>query len=576
MVGLPYDCLANPHGVVRLTFEKAISSGLDPSTSDGKDWGALDLFRQFLYCNDGLSQVPVLNARNVKYIQQNTLVRFRGLIQDMLGNEFYIGAYKDGCTWRTNKFMDASPFQMDLSPDMRLWERRLIYCVPVPGINFWTQSSEHMADQCNTLASEHREKRQRDNDGAVDSMELVPDLEFLGSPSAKKLQDTIIKGNSPSISSEGNYFPCLVKMYDFVDSDLKLNEVVEFVGVLSFDPELPMEKVDSDAFSNGLSEDELVQLPSCKVPRIHCLVHRKLGVHDFLPSGPMSEPNTLLIRGIREGMLGHLTALLGEDGVAAQFLMLHLLSGVHARVDTLAVGKLSLNLTCFTKEHASVFGSRLNLAVKNLLPFTQYIPLTIEYLNNTSLAPKKDYQTNRLVSGVLQLAEGSHLIFDETQLQAGTLDSVGLHNAMLLENLIQFQKVEYDFQYYKMEMTADVQLLVLSEGKSNILLADLVLPFEPSSSGSLETVDVETLQAWRWYLLTLRSLPHSISPEMQKIVEDDLVAARQADRSLGTVDFSRLLTMGRLMSLSFGETSLSLRHWQLVKELERLRKERLK
>ncbi|THG04025.1 hypothetical protein TEA_013710 [Camellia sinensis var. sinensis] len=63
--------------------------------------------------------------------------------------------------------------------------------------------------------------------------------------------------------------------------------------------------------------------------------------------------------------------------------------------------------------------------------------------------------------------------------------------------------------------------------------------------------------------------------DRHEVVEDDLVAARQADRSLGSQDFSRWLTMGRLMSVSFGETRLSLEHWQMVKELERLRTERL-
>ena len=94
-----------------------------------------------------------------------------------------------------------------------------------------------------------------------------------------------------------------------------------------------------------------------------------------------------------------------------------------------------------------------------------------------------------------------------------------------------------------------------------------------------------------------------------QVVENDLVTARQADRSLGSQDFSRSwalelpfcmillalrililvllnllslsspcrwLTMGRLISASFGETSLSLEHWQMVKELERLRMDRLK
>lgn len=37
----------------------------------------------------------------------------------------------------------------------------------------------------------------------------------------------------------------------------------------------------------------------------------------------------------------------------------------------------------------------------------------------------------------------------------------------------------------------------------------------------------------------------------------------------------RWLTMAQIMAASFGEKSLSMEHWQMVKELERLRKERL-
>lgn len=588
MVGLPYDCLTNPLGAVRLTFDKAVSSGLNPSTSNGSDWGAVDLFRQFLFDDAGLSQVQILNAASVKYIPPNTLVRFRGMIQDMLGNEVYVGAYKDGSTWRTNKFSDVSQIEMDLSPDMKLWERRLLYCVPVPGLNTWAEPVEALSNQQRTLASQQREKRPRDDDQVVDHMELGSNQGCQDSPTTKKMreegypsssevqQDMVIEGTSPSFGppdSEITSFPCLVKVYDSPESELKLNEIFEFIGVLSFDPESTSNKDESDL---SLFEDDLVQLPPSKIPRIHCVVHKRLMVHDFVDGSPMTESNPTLVRGIREGLLSHLTSVLGNDGVAAQFLLLHLLSQVHARVDGIAVGKFSLNFTNFSKETASVFGSRLSLTMKELLPFTQQIPLTIEYLNSALLAPKKDYQANKLVSGVLQLAEGSHLTIDETQLQAGTLNPTGIENARSLKNLTELQQVEYDFQYYKMEMTADVQLLVLSEGKSNILPADLVLPFQPSSTGSEEILDKAMVQTWRWYLATLRSQSHSISPEMQKVVEEDLVAARQADRSLASQDFSRLLTMSRLVSLSFGETSLSMEHWQMVKELERLRKERLR
>ena len=77
--------------------------------------------------------------------------------------------------------------------------------------------------------------------------------------------------------------------------------------------------------------------------------------------------------------------------------------------------------------------------------------------------------------------------------------------------------MEYDFTYYKMDMAADIQMLILSEGKSNILPADLVLPLRPSSVDCYGDVDPELLKAWRWYLATMRSLPHSIEQEMQKV-----------------------------------------------------------
>jgi len=49
----------------------------------------------------------------------------------------------------------------------------------------------------------------------------------------------------------------------------------------------------------------------------------------------------------------------------------------------------------------------------------------------------------RLVSGVLQLAEGSHLIIDETQLQVGTLNSTGVENVRSLKSLTELQKVVF-------------------------------------------------------------------------------------------------------------------------------------
>ncbi|KZV51929.1 hypothetical protein F511_09193 [Dorcoceras hygrometricum] len=591
MVGLPYDCLANPLGAVRLTFEKAVASGYDPAVLQGKDWGAAELFRQFLSDDDYLSQVPMLSPSTLKWVLPNSLVRFRGMIQDMLGNEFYVGAYKNGDTWRTNKFADASHSPMQTSLDMQIWERHLLYCIPVPGQNVWAESSQEAVRYPQTnLISLQRDKRPREDEGIMGDVDMMEFDANEDSQNSKKMREddssleplpmpqTLSVGTFSNLSlvpdTDRNTFSCLVKMYDTAESEIKLNDIFEFVGILTYDSELPENRVDNDEFTQSICEDELVHMPPSKVPRIHCITHRKLAANDFL-SGPALElmPNTA--KELREALMGHLTTVLGNDRVAAQYMLLHLLSRVHTRVDSVAVGKFSLNLTCLNKESMPVFGNNLKLAIESLLPLTRTLPITINYLNTISLTPKKDYNTNRLAFGFLQLAEGSHLTIDETQLQAGTLNATGVDNARVLKSLIESQMVEYDFTYYKMEMPVDVQLLILSEGKSHILPGDLILPLRPSSAEAPLTVDEDILKAWRWYLGTMKSLSHSIDPDMQKVVEDDLVAARRADRSLGSMEFSRLLTMGRLVSISFGESHLSKEHWQMVKELETIRKERL-
>jgi hypothetical protein len=67
---------------------------------------------------------------------------------------------------------------------------------------------------------------------------------------------------------------------------------------------------------------------------------------------------------------------------------------------------------------------------------------------------------------MLQLAEGTHLTLDETALEAGTLNATGIQNLASLKHLLEWQKVEYDFQFYKMEMPADLPVLILSQVKA--------------------------------------------------------------------------------------------------------------
>lgn len=56
-----------------------------------------------------------------------------------------------------------------------------------------------------------------------------------------------------------------MQMYDSSESDLKLNDVFEFVGIFTFDPDLALTRDDTDELMNDFCEDTLVCLPPSKV-----------------------------------------------------------------------------------------------------------------------------------------------------------------------------------------------------------------------------------------------------------------------------------------------------------------------
>lgn len=58
--------------------------------------------------------------------------------------------------------------------------------------------------------------------------------------------------------------------------------MVEFLGVLTFDTNVMMDMDSLDENSEDLSEAESVQMPPGKVPRLHCIIHRKLETQHFL------------------------------------------------------------------------------------------------------------------------------------------------------------------------------------------------------------------------------------------------------------------------------------------------------
>uniref|UniRef100_A0A4W4GCR1 Mini-chromosome maintenance complex-binding protein n=1 Tax=Electrophorus electricus TaxID=8005 RepID=A0A4W4GCR1_ELEEL len=551
------------------------------------------------------SNVPSLNDVPLHYLKPNSLVKFRCMVQDMFDPEFFMGAYEtvDPSTnskeLRCGKYKDlVKSQQVDFnSRNIVTSERQTFYCVPIPGESQWNSyaCSSQARVVPSTSYTPHRHKRSYEEDDDMD----MPNVD------SKRLETEAPCQNASSSHCSSNLdlnFPlpgergpaCLVKVYEEWDS-FRLNDMLEVFGVLSVDPALSFIADDKEVSSlldptdtmETAEEQRAHSPPASLVPRLHVLYAQPLQHNNPLLPSAISEDKAFLsgflseLNSVRGELLTYLTHVLLGDALAAEYLILHLISSVYARRDVLPLGKFTLNISgC---PHNSSYTEQLCQIIQHLMPSSYRLCMSLHNMNNLPMVPRKDYTANRLVGGILQLASNTSLFLDETQLEQGQLDATGVRNITALGNLISWQKVDYDFSYHQMEFPCNINVLIASEGRS-LLPCDSQVHLRPTVSPPnveeyLKAIQLAQLPShlnkYRVYLTVARLLDYSISEQVTKAVEEDFVEMRKDNpQSISAEDLHRMLVVARLLSLSYGQTTLSRDGWIKAKQLEMVRTSR--
>ncbi|KAK6293405.1 hypothetical protein J4Q44_G00357310 [Coregonus suidteri] len=603
-----HDWINNPLGVIETMFAQSNSN---------PEWEAkvLEYFKGQLKEKEAQSWVPSLNDVPLHYLKPNSLVKFRCLVQDMFDPEFYMGVYEtvDPSTkanvLRCGKYKDVTECGVDLnSRNTVTAERQTFYCVPIPGESPWAKeisflSAVTVQELADALVQVWEEIPQETIRHLIRSMPREPH----GNGDSKRQETEAPSSQTTAPSDCSSHldlnFPlpgergpaCLVKVYEELDS-FKLNDTLEVYGILSVNPVLAVLSEEKDPSSLLLDPTESMETPeeqrahdppASLVPRLHLLYARPLQHNNpLLPSAPTEDQSAFVssflveMASVRAELLAYLTHVLLGDGLAAEYLILHLISNVYTRRDVLPLGKFTLNLSgCPLNSYTE----RLYQIIQQLVPCSYRLSMSLHTMNSLRLVPKKDYVANRLVSGALQLARNTSLFLDETQLEQGQLDSSGVRNITALGNLISWQKVDYDFSYHQMEFPCNINVLVTSEGRS-LLPSDCQVPLQPQVTPPnmeeyLTTIHMAQLTSqinkFRVYLSVARTLDYSISDEVTKAVEDDFVDMRKDDPQRVTAeDLHRMLVVARLLSLSLGQTTLSRDGWMRAKHIDLLRRSR--
>lgn len=625
------DWTLTPHRILDRIFEECGPSG---------EWKqkVKEFFEKEVSQPSVLKRLPWLNETPLHQLRPNQVIRFRGMVQDMFDNEFYMDLYevkneKTGatrlCPGRYKDIAECGVGEEIItdSPRCEAGDRLTYYCIPIPGENQWVKEIYKERNPCidegSTSASSSRLKRYMGdedegncgNDPATsehvstnqnqsESMEAETSNESGENKRLRTAGSERMRNGEPSTSNQETPVtsvtdlnfpipgmkgtPCLLKTYD--DQSLSLNDVVEVVGILSVDPSLAPTSSEQEGSGECIGamdvEEEAAHCPPPSlVPRIHALaVHALPHTNPILPVDSSSDVSDIIgdMREAREVLRKILEEAFMGDALAAELVICHLLSSVYIRQDVIALGKYSINLCGITKTlQDQNYTTNLYQLISSLVTQSHMLSMTLANMNTTTFIPKKDYKANRLMSGLLQLSKHTHLLVDETALTSGQLDSKGVHNLTALGNVINWQKIDYDFQYHQIEQHTNLPVFILSEGKS-MISSDAEIRLNPthtdvgSAFSRVESkLTPDVLKRLRAYLTAARLIDYNLTEDMQKMVQDDFVESRKNDNSISADDLHHLLILARLVAVSCGDSSLNADIWRSAKILENERKIRM-
>jgi len=537
----PSSVICNPHKVIRSLYE-----GKDLK----QDIGVHKYFRTFVekYANE----IPNLTGpESINRLTPNTLVRVVGMVQNQLANDYCLGSYDildentgnvrssevglwqeeavsapDGCTQRVDESL--------------LVARRSVYIIQIPNLSHWI----------------HHEK-------------TAPKKGF----------------KSPC--------DCIVRLYFDLGKDIAVNAAVEFIGIWT-----PATNVRPHIL-NCLYADELQSgYPLC--PSL-----------TMSPAAWDKEMASIKphLHIIRKEILEMISKALCGDKLTATYVFLHMMSSVSRtrRIEGVILGYFVLNLTGCPESKADddeSFAAGLERLYQWFLPKVNLCHLDRQTMNNNRWVPVKNHETDELSYGLLQNTSDTFLLVNETALSDGKLERNGVPNLRSLVNLVADQKIDFDFVYHTLSFDTSMPTILMSNGKSMVKSDAMVeIKLDNRSQGEISklmemfcninevstrgptyidslfaNVDPNKLTRWRKYFLLCRQINEKgldMDKSCSELAQRCFVATRRKNPGFTEGDFHYQLNIARTITMSYGESTMTIPRYNEMRGLEEDRNEGL-
>ncbi|EST05567.1 Mini-chromosome maintenance complex-binding protein [Kalmanozyma brasiliensis GHG001] len=378
----------------------------------------------------------------------------------------------------------------------------------------------------------------------------------------------------------------LIKLYDLDAAEkFKTTELIEVVGILDT-AGLPQAEWQETGSAAGSSSEP------AQVPCVHALYASSVDLDSLAVEA--SSSSVLSQSSEREALVDYLAGALGGDKVAAELVLLATIARIHVRRANLCLGALTLNVSNFgAPASAKTAQTELSRRLTQLLPAVVDVSMDLSTLNDDKkpLYPRSAGEGTGLEAGRLQLVNGTTVVVNEGTMGEGQLKDTGIRNIKALSSVLESHKLPYAFPYSEFEFDADLNAIILSQGKS-FLPFDIQCPLQPGNADlyadSAAQVDESKLREWRKALAHARSvatakafeIPESVSEHIQQEfvaerkkeqeeAKDSHGGASSQEGALGQEDLLRRMAIVRLLALSHGEKSLSTDMWKKAVELDK-------
>lgn len=372
----------------------------------------------------------------------------------------------------------------------------------------------------------------------------------------------------------------------------------------------------SSAFPAGSFIQPTISIPGASDTKQYLLCGGSNGLYsEFIsPVSATPLPTVSDMRELRLQCLSMLTTVLCGDALAAEYVLLALISRVYDRDvsfqgSDILLGHFPLLLSGFSKNdtHTQYI---LHRFVSQVTARSLLLPVdTISLLNGPALKPQRDSSMEFLQSSPLMLAADTTLILDETRESDLVSDQSEYQQVQAsrqaLLSVAEHQILPVQFPFHEVRLPVSTQLIMLTHSSRQSMFADSdqlvhvqLKPTSPAAESSLAQVTESLMDRLRMYFAQCRVGQATMLAETISMAEHDFISRNTVTRERNQVTeslsrvasdmmveeseddttaspyesssrlFHNWLTLVRLVALSQGDSEITPEHWVHMRALE--------